>query len=393
MNTPALAVRSVSRLLPALLIVALAPSLRPADDPAPKDHAIFVGLDVSVARKGKYYPVIGAQKKALQVMVNGQATVVPLAEALDLRLDRGIKLSNRSASITHLRGTKGESRIRAQYETEAMNSAMHVQSAQEDRMDNVLGAARVSGMVLGNANGAWAEAMAQYPTLDNNISRAAKTGNEMITGKRGPEGGLNDTGFVVTFEASAPGPLDQCHVAIIADYTLPGQSGLPLSSVSLEPIGSLGPAARKITCEVRRFPPDAQLTGYRVALYSHGEEVATNLSTRRLDITRHEAVLFLTMNYLAQHQGETRPPAPILMVPRTEFIERVGSAPLDQVIYARVGKDGKIIRLSTDVAGAAQLPSDLDPAVEQIAFVPALEKGKPVEGVARLKLADLVASN
>ena len=135
------------------------------------------------------------------------------------------------------------------------------------------------------------------------------------------------------------------------------------------------------------------MQAYRVALYSHGLEVATNLSARRMDLTREEAVLYLTMDHMARHPGESLPPAPVLMVPRAEFVSRLGSAPLDAVIYAWIGKDGKITRLSTAANGSARLPSDLSEAVDQLAFLPALEKGKPVEGVAKLRLADLVASN
>lgn len=395
--------REVGRVLLALLSLTLVSPLRPADNPSPKDHSLFVGLDVSVARKGKFYRVIGAKKNALQIMVDRQVVTVPLAEAKDLRLDRGVKLSNLSASVTNLHGATGASQLQAFAETQAMSSSMFIQDMQEDKRDKVLGEAVWAPVLIQKTDGTATPSnaaeqvsqrvLAQLPELTNNINRSAQIGNDMITGRSGPEGGLSDTGFVVSFEAAAPTTLEQCHVAVIADYTLPGDSNVTFSSVTLEPLGTLGPAMRKFSCEVRRFPPGAQLQGYRLALYSRGQEIATNLSTRRTDITRGEAVLYLTMDHLTKHPGETLPPVPVLMVPRAEFVSRLGSAPLDQVIYARVGKDGKIIRLSTDATGAVHLPSELSSSVDQIAFVPALEKGKPVEGVARFRLADLVVRN
>jgi len=403
MNASAISLRGFSHALPALLVVTLALPLLATDVPSPKDHSLFVGLDVSVARKAKFYRVIGAQKNALQIMVDRQVVTVPLAEAKDLRLDRGVKLSNLSASVTNLHGAVGASRLQAAAETEAISSSMFIQDMMEDKRDKVLGDA-VWAPVLGQktdgtttpsnaAEQVSQTAQAQLPELQNSINRAALTGSDLITGRSGPEGGLNDTGFVVSFEAAAPVTLEQCHVAVIADYTLPGDSNATFSSVTLEPLGALGPAGRKFSCKVRRFPPGAQLVGYRLALYSRGQEIATNLSTRRTDITRDEAVLYLTLDHLTKHAGETLPPAPVLMVPRSEFVSRLHSAPLDQVIYARVGKDGKIIGLSADATGSVHLPVELSSCVDQIAFVPALEKGKPVEGVAKFKLADLVARN
>lgn len=379
-------------------------------DPQPtKEYSIFVGQDVSVVRKGKHHLVIGAQKKAVEVVIDGKLTIIPLSEAKDLQLDRGLKLSNHRATIENVRGTEGESRLAGVAQTEAMLTGMALQDMAEDKRDNVLGASVWAAVyaqrpIVYNLDGSPYEqgpianeiqqtAIDQLPSLDRSIDISSRLRTDTTVDNKFGGGGLNDTGYVVSFQVSAPEALEQCHVAVISEYTLPGDSGLTLTSVTLEPIGDLGPTARKFSCEVRRFPPGAQMKGYRVALYSRGQEIVTNLSSRRTDVTRDEAVLFMTMEYLAKHPGETRPPAPILMVPRTELIARLGSTPLDQVIYARVAKDGKILRLSTDVTGSTRLSPDLGAAIDQIAFAPALEKGKPVEGVAKLRLSDLVASN
>ncbi|HWA27631.1 MAG TPA: hypothetical protein VG734_18390 [Lacunisphaera sp.] len=384
--------------------------LWPADDQAPKEYSVFVGQDVSVVRNGKHLRVVGAQKKAVEVLIDGKLTIIPLSEAKDLQLDRGVKLSNVHATIENVRGAQGESRIQAAAEMESMITGMYLQDAAEDQRQAVLGEAVEAGIFAqrpqpGLPNGEVAPqnpalassadntALTQLPSLERNIDISAKLRTDINGNKSEAAGGLDDTGYNVSFQVSAPTPLEQCHLAVISEYTLPGDTNLTLTSVTIQPIADLNPTPRKVTCEVRRFPPGAKIKGYRIALYSRGQEIVTNLSSRRTDVTRDEAVLFMTMDYLSKHPNETRPPAPILMVPRTEFIARLGSTPLDQVIYARVGKDGKIIRLSTDAKGSSQLPPELNGAIDQVAFAPALEKGKPVEGVAKLKLADLVASN
>jgi len=392
-----------SLLLLTLLFTLPALPAVPAEIAAAKDHTIFVGVEVAVERKGKFYRVIGAEKNALQIMHNHQLTLIPLVEAKNLRIDRGVKLSNLRANITNLRGDPGASRQRQAIDNETFRNSMAVQDEMEDRRDKVLGEAVWTAVLSQRTDGSRtppntaedvsAKVLAQLPELTKNIELASRIGTDLVTSRSGPEGGLSDTGFVVSFDVSAPAPLVQCHLAVIADYTLPGNSNLTLSSVTLEPIANLGPVPQQISCEVRRFPPGATVKGYRVALYSHGQEIATNLSSRRTDITREETVLYLTLEHLARHPGETLPPTPVLMIPRSDFVIRLGSTPLDQVIFARVGKDGKIIRLSSDATGWVRLTPELDRAVDQVAFVPALEKGKPVEGVAKIKLADLVASN
>jgi len=401
-RTPSLVSRGAGRALLALLIVTLAPPLRPADDQSPKDHSIFVGVDVSVAWRGKYYRVIGTDKNAVRIMLDGKVTVLPLTVLRDIHVNRGVKLSNRSATVTNLHGAKGTNRAQAAAEAAAMQNTMAMQSMAENARDSaVANAGYVANISSPGADGSAAnlgadatkQVMAPLLEIENSINQLAKTNKDLHLDDSGPGGDLGSTGFVVSFEVSAPGPLDECHVAIIATYTIPGASGVTLNKVSFLSLGTLDLDPRKVTCELRGFPAGAELEGYRVALYSNSQEVATNLSARRTEVTRDEALIFLITDYLAGHPGATLPPAPILMVPRSEFVLRLGDAPLDLVIYARVNKDGKIIRLSTNASGSGPLPSDLNLAVDQIAFVPALEKGKPVEGVAKFKLADLVASN
>lgn len=402
MPQPALSILRPGRLIAAWLLAALVAPSSPASESAAKDYSIFVGQDVSIVRKGKQLPVTGARKKALEVMLDGKLTIIPLSEARDLRIDRGVKLSPLSATLTNVRGVAGTSRLQGTAEMEAISHSLGMQEMTEDLRDKAMGDARTLAIMSQSsdgsasnseaANNAYSGFIDQLPSFQKSVDTSAQIGSDLAARHAGA-GGLDDTGYIVSFEAATPVALERCHVAVISEYTLPGNTGLVLSTASLEPIGELGPVPRRISCEVRGFPAGAELKGYRVALYSEGQEIATNLSSRRTEVTRDEAVMFLVVDYIAKHPNETRPPAPILMVPRSAFVAQVGSAPLDQVIYARVGKDGRIIRLSTDAAGVSMLPSTLSPAIDKIAFVPALEKGKPVEGVAKLKLADLVASN
>jgi len=398
MNHPAFVPRRAALLLLTLLAIVLSPSLRPAADPAPKDHAIFVGLDVIVGWKGKYHRVIGVDKNAVRIMLDHKETVLPMALAKDIRIKQNIKLSNLNASVINLRGTEGLNRMLNTDELSQIHDSMAVQSMMEFQRDQAVSQAVQSETFVSTPDpNATEEAAPETPDpltiatpgLDSRISQMAKTTSDRLTDSIGPGGDLDESGLVVSFEVSAPRPMEQCYAVVIASYTLPGDSSKAFNKISLHPLGTIGPSARKIVSDLQGFPTGAELKSYRVALYSAGLEIATNVSARRADVTRDEAVIFITTDYLAKHKGETLPPTPVLMVPHLAFASLLDPASRDQVIYARIGKDGRTIRLSTDAAGSVKPPSRLDPALDQLAFVPALEKGRPVEGVAKFKLADL----
>lgn len=61
----------------------------------------------------------------------------------------------------------------------------------------------------------------------------------------------------------------------------------------------------------------------------------------------------------------------------------------DHTIHANVGKSGTVLALSTDAAGSQRLDSPAESALHHIRFMPGLEKGKPVSGQLKFRIADL----
>ena len=126
-----------------------------------------------------------------------------------------------------------------------------------------------------------------------------------------------------------------------------------------------------------------------MALFANGQEVATNLSEKRLALTSDQAHQFFLIDYLGSHRGATLPPAPMLMTPRSEFRRQVENTETNQIIYANIDKMGNVLAMSTDAAGTQRLPASVESALQNVRFMPALEKGTPVDGRVKVTLAQL----
>src|ERR1035438_3233767 len=60
------------------------------------------------------------------------------------------------------------------------------------------------------------------------------------------------------------------------------------------------------------FPPAFELQGFDVHLYNRGEEVATNVSPKRVELTRDEAFEYIKMEYISAHKGDTLAAVPVM---------------------------------------------------------------------------------
>jgi hypothetical protein len=73
-----------------------------------------------------------------------------------------------------------------------------------------------------------------------------------------------------------------------------------------------------------------------------------------------------------------------------DFKQRVPSEQQERTLYVKVGVDGTIRDLSTEVGRTVAVEPYIDSAVRKFRYNPALQAGKPVESVVELKLASLL---
>jgi hypothetical protein len=195
----------------------------------------------------------------------------------------------------------------------------------------------------------------------------------------------------VSFEVSSETPLNNPYVLIVSRFrerdARPDMARSWIYAKSLDPIDQ---SPRKITINQKGFPPGFILEEYRVHLYNRGQEIATNVSTRQVPLTREEAFDYLKLEYLATHKTSTLPATPAMAQMPADFHQRLSGGKLNQTLYVKVSKDGISEGAFLDEKCSQKVE---DPYVENVVkavrFKPALEKGKPVDAVAPLKLGSL----
>ena len=139
------------------------------------------------------------------------------------------------------------------------------------------------------------------------------------------------------------------------------------------------------------FPYDFELIDFQLHIYNNqGEEVATTVSTKRVELTRDEAFEYVKIEYVAAHKGATLPAAPTMAILPADLPSRLAGGEFPQAFFVKVSKDGLATEPFADATCTIRIEdSYLEKVVRCFRFNPALVQGAPVEGVASLNLRQL----
>jgi hypothetical protein len=191
------------------------------------------------------------------------------------------------------------------------------------------------------------------------------------------------------FEVSSPTPLENAYILVVANYASPSKPNEVARQISAREFALIDSRPARVKMNHAASLGGLPFRKFDIALFANGQEVATNLSEKRMALTSDQAFQFFLIDYLTAHKGATLPPAPILMKPRAEIRRQLEKSDTNHTIYANVDKSGNVLAISSDAAGTQPLPPSVESVLQNVRFMPALEKGAPVAGRIKVTLAQL----
>ena len=109
-----------------------------------------------------------------------------------------------------------------------------------------------------------------------------------------------------------------------------------------------------------------------------------------MELSRDEAFQYVVIDYLSSHKDATLAPTVALGRRPPDLAARLTQGALEETYYVKVDKDGLPHDAFTDASCSREVNDGyLLGVIRDLRFRPALQNGKPVEGVASLNLADL----
>jgi hypothetical protein len=410
---------------------------------AEKTHTLFMGADIAVNLDRDVYVVRDVVGSSWVINVNGQEKIISAKQApLHLKITPNLKLTEKSATIGGFRREQAYTfdndpsvRLTRAVSQSSMDnfSAQDVADAQRDRLDTMLGNPAAAVLVPSDQQfGADAimetakyDGAATHPGVGLNPSGAVPTAtgstigsyfhsgatdalginaglvqnsaNEAATqAENGDEVGrrLVKTGLdamEVEFDISSEWTLHNPYIVNMTRFhPRNSKPGIVQNMIYAEALNPINAHPLHVHLLEGGFPFDFEVLAFEVHIYDRGVEIATNLASNRVELTRDEAFDYVKYEYIGAHGGETLPAVAAMGNLPSDLATRLATGQYSETYYVRVTKDGFAQDIFLDPGCSSRVEDDyLQSLAKNLRFKPALKKGRPVEGVAKVKLGEL----
>jgi hypothetical protein len=231
--------------------------------------------------------------------------------------------------------------------------------------------------------------------LTNGITQQAATNDERETENGNePSGKIASSGLDamdVEFDIRSAKPLHNPYVVTMTRFRPPGaKPGIVQNMVYAQALHPIDEHLSHVHFVEEGFPFGYELVDFQLHMYNQGEEIATNIAADRVELTREEAFEYIRTEYIGAHSKDTLPASPVMGRLPADLPEKLALGQYREAFYVKVSKDGLADEAYSDPACARRIEDPyLDSVVKRVRFKPALNNGKPVDGVASLTLDKL----
>jgi hypothetical protein len=373
-----------------------------------KTHTLFMGADISVGQENGLFAVKDVVGSSWVIQVGGQQRVVSTKGGpLNIRITPTLKLTEISATIGDLKSVRGYTaandpevlQTRSLAQTAVENADFHAALNQANAVQNGTISASQMGINTRSAGGPGAPPPGTPGPALVQALQSAQQGVNSAAGGAGSDYSMGGReartqgydGVEVEFEISSTRPLHNPYVVTMTRFhpanTKEGTVQNLIYAKSLDPVDT---HPVKVHFVEGGFPFNFDLIDFQLHVYNQGVEVATNVSSKRVELTRDEAFEYVKMEYLGAHKGETLPAVAVMGKLPADLSAHLASGSYTGTFYVRVSKDGLADEPYSDTACTKRIADPyLMSVVRAIRFKPALEHGRPVEGTAAVNLNQL----
>ncbi len=364
---------------------------------AGKTHSLFMGVDFDIEQNKQYYRARDVSGSAFVVRIDRREVLVPMDRGpVNMKVVQQLKLAEGAAVVVDLQGERAYTSANDPQRKiiEAQMAATVAQPTSADMTQKMGNQVAYATQFLRGDEQRQAIERAQGDMNTSMSTGAALTSTATnLSGQwQGDLAKEMYDAMEITFRVSSPRLLTSPYVVITAQYReINEKPGTVHNWIYAKELDTIDNLPRRVHILQGGLPPGFVLEKFQLHLYDHGRELASNVADKLVPLTRDEAFEYIMIDYLGSHKGATvSTPAPAMGRPSPEARSRLTGDQLQQNFYVKVTKDGLAEAAYLDDACSMAVA---DPAVEslikEVRFKPALEEGKPVEGVARLKLNDL----
>lgn len=353
-----------------------------------RDFRLFIGMNVEVSKDDQHSMVEGYIRN--RVRTDGFPDLIALRNVDGMRFTYAPKLSRNPLKINGVTTKKIASTARAA--RDAMRNQQSLQDFQTHQafiMQRELNQFVADATSDGPADDELLQAqIAQKQDEIADFDRAAdritdpQVWSDNVQKKEGSLESGAPSALLITAEISAPTRITDAYLVGVVRYRTEESVGNDILFFDRIPV--LDPKPRKIEIIKEGLPGEFEVLDVQVHIYRNGQELVTDRSPKQFALTRDEALEYLALARVGAHPAENLPPEPAWALAPAELFASNQPEKFDYPLTVKIDSTGQVIAIDeTTIA-----PESVKSVVEDMFFLPALEEGVPVAGVAHINLQD-----
>jgi hypothetical protein len=391
--------------------VSIDPGLAADAEKTADKHVLYLGLDVSLTIDDATSPVVDADHSAVHVARAGQRHRVPLRLGGTFQTNvvprvgrSAIHIENLSDELTYSRQADPRKDAMAQEmilataqsaEQEFAEAELYRTQADVDLALVAQAVAEAEAARRGWSSyhrGPSAEQLAAASTASRNYAAAISSNRyssrNTAQALAGGDGDFNALAIQCTL--SSPEPVRRPYAVMRVFLRKPEKPDEPLSSIRFFRLPDLGPKPRKVQLLHENLPAGFSLDRYELHVYSQGEELPTNLSPHRVELTLDEVHQFFVLKHISEHSSGDAPIAIVRELLDHDLRQHVSDDQLNRAVDVTVDAAGRVTNLELEPHTAQSPDAYISSVLQNVRFLPAVQKGKPIAGKGRFVLSEFL---
>jgi len=386
-------------------LFALQTALAASAEASKPAYTLFMGADIELEHERAFYRVEDVTGSFFKIMVAGKEVLVSTRDGTArMRIGKSLKLAGSPLELENLKAERDYTPARdPRRKFDRMAASASGAAAAADLSEFTLNHAQEN--MSGTMNNPYSTAT-QIATATATLDQAVRS-QAQATYDMGSD--LSSAGYHarqmeielakedydamrVSMEVSSLVPLDDPYLLVIAEiHERDAKPGVLRDWVFAQKLDPIDSKPRKININQGGLPIGFELLECEVRLYNHGREVPTNLSPKRVALSRKDARQYVMIDYLSSHKDATRPATAAFGEATADLRERLAAGDFSQPFFVKVDADGNPQGAFADEACTRAIgDSYVESVLGDLLYAPALEKGKPMAGVARVRLVQLL---
>lgn len=377
------------------VFVSLVVGLVAEEEHLEKDYHFFVGVRLEIPHEGELYPVSGMLGDSLLIADGDEVIRKSIHNLGEFRYHKEAKLTNNLVYIDNLKCEEGYS-MAADPEIQAARVNIALANVAGDRLDrsvasemNLANVAAELDDIRARANRGDMGAGFSLPQVERRLDMAQSEAASTLQSSMLNEATLNDNRVMskkdvlnVSFDVSSMKDIDDPYLLLIASLKSRKNAKPEHTWFHFRPLGDIRRhQIERISFSASSFPDGMMVHDYELFVFSGPVEIPSNLSPKRVAMTRENAQKFMNYQYINQNFDKTLEPSLIEGTLSRRILDFDEKPLLDLEIRIQVDPQGEVtgFHYSTPTPTPVRLDSLLD-ALRSAMYYPALENGEAVEG-------------